>query len=130
MRKKTQNFWRNISNNFNINSFNKDLDFENISLGIPNLIHYKTPINYILLTAKCDICPCKCKNEKTNLQPLQKLYRNKIEIERLIAQRKENSKYMMQNGKTVLYSIINFEVVPAVFFVFLCVFYFTFSTKT
>ena len=83
-----QTFWVNLSNAFNVCNINVDINFLNISLGMPALKQHKTPINYILMLAKYFIFRCKCQQEKPNLNHFKNYFKDKINIEKHIAIRK------------------------------------------
>ena len=70
------------------NNINIDINFQNISLGIPKLRLHKTPINYILMTAKYFLFKWKCVKEIPNVTFFRNYLKEKIQVEKHIAQRK------------------------------------------
>jgi len=83
-----QTFWANLSNVFSICNINVDINFLNISLGMPNIKQHKTPINYILMLAKYYIFRCKCLQEKPIFCHFKNYFKYKLNIEKHIAIRK------------------------------------------
>merc|ERR1712226_1810473 len=89
--------WRNITNIFRQNNINIVLNFRKISLGILNQNYYYTPLNYIILLAKCFIFRCKRLKETPHFNHFKYYMHEQCRIEKHIAQRK--GKISVHNAK-------------------------------
>ena len=98
-----QTLWTHLSNTLISLNINIDINFQNISLGIPKLKQHKTPINFILMTAKYFIFKCKCLKETPNINYFRNYLKEKIRVEKHIAQRK--GKLDIHNAKWNKFSI-------------------------
>ena len=90
-----QHIWTNIQNILTENSISVRLNFESISLGLPEQKQYKTPVNYIILLAKYYIFSCKCLKDKPNFNHFKNYMLDKINAEKHIAQRKDKAELCM-----------------------------------
>lgn len=86
-----QNFWRELSNHLNSINFTIDINYKAISLGLyeERNFHTKYAKIYIILSAKYYIFKKKCNAEIPNANQYISQLKQRIEIEKIIAFKKD-----------------------------------------
>lgn len=86
-----QNFWRELSNHLNSINFTIDINYKAISLGLyeERNFHTKYAKIYIILSAKYYIFKKKCNGEIPNANQYISQLKQRIEIEKIIAFKKD-----------------------------------------